>query len=96
MSDPSASYDADLFGSRFMPEGRKAPPARNGIERGALSYVHGIIPDAQNREPNDFYPTPPRSTRALLEVEDFDGEILIRRLRPKFNATFVNPERHVA
>jgi len=75
MSDPSPLYDVDLFGSRLMSEGRKAPPAHNGFGRGALSYVHGIIPDAVNREANDFYPTPPRSTRAMLAEEEFEGEI---------------------
>lgn len=28
-----------------------------------------------DRDPHDFYPTPPEVTRALLTVEDFDGEI---------------------
>lgn len=27
------------------------------------------------RLPNEFYPTPPEATRALLSVEDFDGDI---------------------
>jgi hypothetical protein len=42
---------------------------------GAIAYARGIIPDAINREPNDFYPTPPAATRALLAVEKFDGWI---------------------
>ena len=42
---------------------------------GAISYVRGIIPDAENREKDDFYPTPPEGTRALLGVEKFDGDI---------------------
>ena len=41
----------------------------------AKTYVHGIIPDAENREKDDFYPTPPEGTRALLSVERFDGAI---------------------
>jgi hypothetical protein len=41
----------------------------------AKAYVHGLTPDAVNREKNDFYPTPPEGTRALLNVESFDGEI---------------------
>lgn len=39
------------------------------------SYVRGIIPDAVNREKDDFYPTPPRATYALLGVERFWGAI---------------------
>lgn len=27
------------------------------------------------RLPNEFYPTPPEATRALLSVEHFDGDI---------------------
>jgi len=42
---------------------------------GAQAYVRGIIPDAENRERDDFYPTPPEGTRALLSVERFDGPI---------------------
>lgn len=42
---------------------------------GAVAYVRGIIPDKENREVNDFYPTPPRATKALLSVETFDGSI---------------------
>lgn len=41
----------------------------------AVSYVRGIIPDAVNRERDDFYPTPPEGTRALLSVEQFEGDI---------------------
>lgn len=39
------------------------------------AYVRSIIPDAENRERDDFYPTPPRATRALLDVEQFYGTI---------------------
>jgi hypothetical protein len=42
---------------------------------GAVSYVRGIIPDAENRQRDDFYPTPPRATKALLSVEKFEGDI---------------------
>lgn len=41
----------------------------------AVAYVRGIIPDAVNREKDDFYPTPPAATRALLGVERFEGAI---------------------
>lgn len=39
------------------------------------SYVRGIAPDPENREANDFYPTPASGTRALLSVERFAGNI---------------------
>lgn len=39
------------------------------------SYVRGIIPDAVNRERDDFYPTPAAATQALLSVERFNGPI---------------------
>lgn len=42
---------------------------------GAVAFVRGIIPDAENRQRDDFYPTPPRATLALLDVETFDGDI---------------------
>jgi hypothetical protein len=38
-------------------------------------WVRGNIPDAEARESNDFYPTPPEGTRALLAVETFKGPI---------------------
>lgn len=41
---------------------------------GAVAYVRGIIPSV-DREKDDFYPTPPAGTRALLAVEKFDGPI---------------------
>jgi hypothetical protein len=37
-------------------------------------YVKGQAP-AANRSRDDFYPTPPEMTRALLSVEKFEGEI---------------------
>jgi hypothetical protein len=41
----------------------------------SVAYVLGIIPDKENRDRDDFYPTPPRATNALLDVESFDGDI---------------------
>jgi len=35
----------------------------------------GIAVDSANRQKDDFYPTPPEGTRALLSVERFDGSI---------------------
>lgn len=40
----------------------------------AVAYTRGIIP-SEDREKDDFYPTPPNGTRALLAVEKFDGAI---------------------
>lgn len=39
------------------------------------AWAKGIAPDAENRERDDFYPTPPEATRALLNVEKFEGGI---------------------
>jgi len=47
----------------------------DNIAPGSRAYVRGIIPDAQNRQRDDFYPTPPAATEALLAVEEFDGDI---------------------
>lgn len=41
---------------------------------GAVAYVRGIIP-SETREKDDYYPTPPAGTRALLSVEKFEGAI---------------------
>lgn len=41
----------------------------------AVAFVRGIIPDTENRERDDFYPSPPEATAALLRVENFDGAI---------------------
>lgn len=41
----------------------------------AKKWANGIIPDSANRDLHDFYPTPPRATNALLDVETFVGEI---------------------
>ncbi len=37
--------------------------------------VAGVAVDRVNREKDDFYPTPPEGTRALLAVEKFEGPI---------------------
>lgn len=37
--------------------------------------VTGVAIDRANREKDDFYPTPPEGTQALLSVEKFDGPI---------------------
>lgn len=44
------------------------------ISRGQR-FARGQVPDAANRERDDFYPTPPAATRALLAVERFEGPI---------------------
>lgn len=41
------------------------------MPKNAVSYVRGVIP-SNDRERDDFYPTPPEGTRALLGVERFD------------------------
>ncbi len=41
----------------------------------AARYVHGIRPDPVNREPDDFYETPPDAVEELLRVERFSGRI---------------------
>jgi hypothetical protein len=46
------------------------------IRRGVgYAYVRGNIPDSENRERDDFYPTPPVATEKLLSVERFEGPI---------------------
>lgn len=45
------------------------------MTRSSTTYVQGIAQDKANRERDDFYPTPPRATRALLAVEKFVGAI---------------------
>jgi hypothetical protein len=52
----------------------------SGIIIGATTRTRGgILPRAPRsiprRLPNEFYPTPPEATRALLSVERFDGSI---------------------
>lgn len=42
---------------------------------GAKAYVRGVVPDPENRQRDDFYPTPPVGTEALLDVESFEGLI---------------------
>lgn len=41
----------------------------------ASHRVAGVAVDKANREKDDFYPTPPEGTLALLAVESFDGPI---------------------
>lgn len=43
--------------------------------RGGKAYASAQTDDPENREENDFYPTHPSATRALLSVERFDGAI---------------------
>lgn len=45
------------------------------MAEGAGHRSLGIAVDHQNREKDDFYPTPPEATIALLNVETFDGPI---------------------
>ncbi|RVT93718.1 hypothetical protein [Sphingomonas crocodyli] len=42
---------------------------------GSVSYVTAQTVDYENREVDDFYPTHPGATAALLQVEQFDGAI---------------------
>src|SRR5579859_3405497 len=37
--------------------------------------ITGVAVDREQREKDDFYPTPPEGTQALLRVEKFDGPI---------------------
>lgn len=39
------------------------------------TYVQAIAPDPEQREKDDFYPTPPEGTEALLRRVEFDGPI---------------------
>ena len=41
----------------------------------AAQRVSGVATDPENREKDDFYPTPPEATEALLTREKFDGPI---------------------
>jgi len=41
----------------------------------ASHRVTGVAVDRANRQKDDFYPTPERASRALLEVESFTGAI---------------------
>jgi hypothetical protein len=38
-------------------------------------FLNTIMDDPKNRHPEDFYPTPPAGTLALLGVEKFRGKI---------------------
>jgi hypothetical protein len=42
---------------------------------GNVAYLSSVQTDADNREANDFYPTHPGATKALLSVEPFAGDI---------------------
>lgn len=44
------------------------------MNAGAVAYVRGVIP-SEDREKDDFYPTPPAGTWALLAREKFEGPI---------------------
>lgn len=48
--------------------------ARGRAER-LSAYARSIVPDGANRDPNDFYPTPPGATMALCLVEQFPGTV---------------------
>ena len=54
----------------FRPGGGK-----NELKTHSTKWARGAIPDKENREMDDFYPTPPDGTRALLSVEKFTGPI---------------------
>ena len=41
----------------------------------ALKWAASVIPDSANREKDDFYPTPPEGTAALLSAVTFEGNI---------------------
>jgi hypothetical protein len=45
------------------------------VGTGNLAYLSSVQTDAENREANDFYPTHPGATKALLSVEPFEGPI---------------------
>lgn len=38
-------------------------------------FVHGVAPDVENREQDDFYPTPVEATKSLLALEQFGAQI---------------------
>ena len=46
-----------------------------GEEKRSSAYARGISPDHENREKDDFYPTPEPATRALLRSETFGPRI---------------------
>lgn len=45
------------------------------MSKSAVAWTRVIIPDAESREKDDWYPTPRAGTEALLSVEKFDGPI---------------------
>lgn len=54
--------------------GGNAGRTDKGLKR-AGNWAASVAPDAINREPDDFYPTPPEAVHSLLAVETFDGPI---------------------
>jgi hypothetical protein len=66
-----AQAELPLLGSAPAEPAMTAPNRNSG----ALAYVHSIVPDAINRAPDDFYPTPPEGTWALLSAIRFKGNI---------------------
>lgn len=41
----------------------------------ALKRAQSLVGTSAGRPTNDYYPTPPEATQALLGVESFDGDI---------------------
>ena len=66
-----AQAELPLFGSAPAEPAMTAPNGNSG----ARAYVRGIRPDAKNRARDDFYPTPPEGTWALLSAIRFAGTI---------------------
>lgn len=48
----------------------ESPPTGFDPSRGAVAYARGVIP-SEDREKDDFYPTPAPATRSLLAKEKF-------------------------
>ena len=66
-----AQAELPLLGSAPAETAMTAPNGNSG----ARAYVRGIRPDAKNRARDDFYPTPPEGTWALLSAIRFKGTI---------------------
>jgi hypothetical protein len=64
-------HNAVIIGSRPQARrslsGERRSPSRNSLADARRPFI--------GRIPNEFYPTPPEATRALLSVEQFDGAI---------------------
>ena len=56
----------------LRPANAPLPSTRRASSTTARDHVRTPVP---RRLPNEFYPTPPEATRALLSVERFDGPI---------------------